>query len=332
MMTPQKPLKILTNHWGQNASPTWKAFTTYLHPERFDLPSSVWLALRLYIQRRDFDCVVLGAGLSDILFALMQSVLPFRRVPCVMIDCLWSKNQNKFKQFVKKIMLRTAGRTVDRFVVWASREIQAFSETFDLPAKKFVFVPYHTTFVEYSNITPREGDYIFSGGNSDRDYDTLIRAVKELPVKVLIASTDSKLFQNLAIPENVEIKGFSHEEFIKKMAECRINIVPLAPGLLRSAGQQTFLNSMSYGKPTIVTDPEGAADYIDHGEDGLLVPHQNPLALREAIEFLLSHPEKMKEMGIKAAQKAKLYSTEEHFRKIVSIVAEVVEEKMSNRK
>lgn len=321
-MADDKVIRILTNHWGQKASPTWRAFTTYLPPEGFDLVSSLKLALRLYMRRNDFDCVVLGAGFSDTLFGLMQSLLPFRKVPCVVIDCLWHKDPSDFRRTLKKMILTIAGRTVSRFVVWATREVEAFSETFGLPRAKFVFVPYHTTFVEWSNIQPYEGDYIFSGGNSDRDYDTLIKAVRGLPIKLFIATNDSR-YLSLTTPENVEIKGCGEEEYIQKMAGCRINVVPLAPGLLRSAGQQTFLNSMWYGKATIVTDPEGASDYINHGEDGLLVPHKNPTVLREAIEFLLGHPEKRKEMGIKAAQKAKSFSTEAHFKRIVSLAYEV---------
>jgi len=319
-----RSLKILTNHWGQKASPTWSEFTTYIPPEGRGFLSSFKLAVRLYAKRKNYDCVVLGAGTSDFLFALMQSLLPFKKVPCVMIDCLWYKDPNKFFHFLKTIILKATNRSVNRFVVWASREIKAYSETWRLPQEKFVFVPYHTT-LEGINIKPVEGDYIFSGGNFGRDYDTLIDAVRGLPIKLLIASTRPELFSKISIPQNVEISGFSHEEYLKKMAGCFINVVSLDVDLLHSGGQQTFLNSMRFGKPTIVNDPDGAADYIKHGEDGFLVRPKDPTALREAIKFLLKHAEKRKAMGVKAAQKAKTFSTEEHFKKVVSVVYEVVE-------
>jgi glycosyltransferase involved in cell wall biosynthesis len=249
-----------------------------------------------------------------------------------MIDCLWSKDPNVLRQIFKKSVLKVVNRSVDRYVVWASREIKAFSQTFGLPEEKFVFVPYHTTFAERPDIETYDGDYIFSGGNSNRDYDTLVQAVKDLPVKLFIASTSPNVSSSTTIPENVEIRGCSHKEYSTKMAGCRINVVALQPGELRSAGQQTFLNSMWLGKPTIVTDPEGAVDYINHGEDGLLVCPKDPVALREAIQFLLNNPEKMRKIGIKAAQRARKYSTEEHFKEIVSIVHEVVDERRNHKK
>ncbi|TAK07833.1 MAG: glycosyltransferase, partial [Candidatus Manganitrophaceae bacterium] len=288
-MAENKEIKILTNHWGQKASPTWGAVTTYLPPEGFDLKSSMKLALRLYSRRRDFDCVVLGAGFSDTLFALMQAMIPFKKAPCVMIDCIWYEDPNKFRHFLKTAILKMTSRGVDKFVVWASREVEAYSEAFGIPQEKFVYVPYHTT-LDTFDIKSSEGDYIFSGGNFGRDYDTLISAVRGLPVKVLIASTRPELFSHLDIPENVEVRGFSNEEFLKKMAGCLMNVVPLDADLLHSGGQQTFLNSMWFGKSTIVNDPEGAADYINDGEDGLLVPKKDPAAMREAILFLLSNP------------------------------------------
>jgi len=226
---------------------------------------------------------------------------------------------------MKKLILKIVNKSVDKFIVLSRREIEAFSKTFNLPKEKFVFVTYHTTIGEHYKIITYEGDYIFSGGNSCRDYETLIEAVRGLSVTVFIASTDPGISPSMSIPENVDIRGYSHEEYIKKLTGCRINVVPLASGLLRSAGQQTFLNAMWLGKPTIVTDIEGASDYINDGEDGFLVPPRDPLALRDAIETLLDHPARRKEIAIKAMQKAKNFSIDEYFKNIVSIANEVVE-------
>jgi hypothetical protein len=255
--------------------------------------------------------------MSDVYFALLQSLMPGRRVPCIMIDCYWSAHPNQLKQLITRCILGLCEKSVDRFVVWARRDIKAFADAFGLPEEKFIFIPYHTTIDTY-DATSRQGDYIFSGGNFGRDYETLIAAVRGLPVKVLIASTNPQLSSNIIIPGNVEIRG------------CFMNVVCLRKGILRSAGQQTFLNSMWFGKPTVVTDPEGAADYITHGEDGLLVPPQNPIALREAIEGLLKQPEAMSEMSRKAARKVKGHTTEEHFKKIVSLAHTVIESRKSN--
>lgn len=319
-------ISILTNHGGQEASPTWRAVTNYLSPTGDDLWSCLQLALKLYIKRRNYECVVLGAGGSDLIYILLQSVLPFKKVPCVMIDCLWNKSTRKARFLLQRSILKLGCKSVDRLIVWASREVEAFSRTFGVPAEKFMFVPYHTT-LDRVPITPAEGTYIFSGGNFGRDYDTLIAAVRGLQVKVLIACTRPEIFSHMTLPDNVEVRGFTHEEFLEKMAGCLINVVSLDTSLLHSGGQQTFLNSMWLGKPTIVNDPEGACDYIAHGVDGLLVPPKDPYTLRASIEQLLEDPELRRTMGVRAAERASRCSTEEHFKKIVDVVREVVKKR-----
>ena len=262
--------------------------------------------------------------MSDIFFAILQAVVPGRKAPCIMIDCLWSRSPDRLKMLVQKRLIKLGEKGVDKYLVWARREIKAYSEAFGLPEHKLMFIPYHTT-LDTFDVTPWDGGYIFSGGNFGRDYKTLITAVKGLPVKVLIASTDPQLFVDISIPNNVEVRGFGHVEYLQKMAGCLINVVCLDKGILRSGGQQTFLNSMWFGKPTIVTDPEGAADYITHGEDGFLVPPRDPIALRRTIELLLKQPETISEMGIKAAQRVKFHTTEDFFKMIVSITHSVIE-------
>lgn len=210
--------------------------------------------------------------------------------------------------------------------MWASREIHAYSKAFGLPQNKFTFVPYHTTLDKHSlNIS--EGEYLFSGGNYQRDYGTLIAAVKGLPVTLKIGCTRDELFQSIEVPENVSIKGYSEREYLVQMAGCRISIVPLDVNHLHSGGQQTILNSMWLGKPTIVTDPEGAGDYIDDGVDGILVTPGKPNELRKAIEGLARDPQKARSIGARARNRVlDTYSTEAHFQKIVSLAYELVAE------
>src|SRR5260370_37033629 len=76
------------------------------------------------------------------------------------------------------------------------------------------------------------------------------------------------------------------------MARARIVVVPMQANLLRTGGQQTFLNAMHMRKPVILTDPEGGRDFIEHGKTGLLVPYPDVPALRDAILYLLQNAEK----------------------------------------
>ena len=286
--------------------------------------SALKLAIRLYIRRRDYDCVVLGAWKSDFCFAAMQAILPLRKVPCILIDCIWYKSNNRIKQKLKTLFMKIIDSGVNLYIVWARQEVESYSKAFGLRKEKFVFIPYHTTLDNYE-LVPCEGDYIFSGGNFGRDYRTFLEAASGLQIRVEVACTRPELFKGLPIPQNVRIQGYTELDYLQKMAGCRINVVSLDAGLLHCGGQQTFLNSMFLGKPTIVNDPEGAGDYINNGVDGLLVPPRDPNALKEAMLLLLKNTERAREMGRRAKEKVRGYSTEEHFKKIVDVACGLVQ-------
>jgi glycosyltransferase involved in cell wall biosynthesis len=322
----ENELKILTNHPGQDSSITWKRHTRYIPSRKASYISAFILGAKLYLARTKHDCVVLGAWRSDFVFAIFQSLLPFKKAPTIMIDCLWYDTGSSLKRLVRKIALKIIDKGIDRYCVWANREVDAYSKAFGLPKEKFVYIPYHTTLdnQDLEDVT-KDGGYLFSGGNFQRDYKTLFMAVKDLPVQLEVACTIPEIFAGIDIPDNVFIKGYSHSEYLKKMAGCKISIIPLDAKHLHSGGQQTILNSMWLGKPTIVTDPDGACDYIDNGVDGVLVTPENPEELRIAILKLLQYPEYAKDMGLKARQKVKgYYSTEDHFQKIVSLAKTLV--------
>ena len=316
-------IKILTNHPGQIASPSWRTHATYIPVEGPDVWSAIRNALRLMSGRKKHDCVVLGAGKSDLIYAVLQTVLPFRRRPTILIDCLWYERRNRYVQGAKKVLMKVVDITVDKYCVWATREIDAYSQCFGLPRQKFVFVPYHTTLAD-EPLEVRDGGYLFAGGDSGRDYQTLIEAMRGIPATLHIASMRPEAFDRLNPPPNVVVSRYSPTEYLRMMAGCSVNIVALAGGLLHSAGQQTFLNSMWMGKPTIVTDPDGACDYINDGVDGILVKPGDVQALHSAILNLLSNRGHVETIGANARQRLSTgYSTEDHFRQIIAIAEEL---------
>jgi len=65
------------------------------------------------------------------------------------------------------------------------------------------------------------------------------------------------------------------------------------------------------GLPLIATDMVGASgDLVIDGESGLVVPADDSPALQQAIEWMLTHPERAKQMGKRAQDIVKVYTTE----------------------
>lgn len=316
---------ILTNHPGHAQSPTWAKLAyrpDYRASSRSRALNSFLQAYHLFRLRLSYKVVVLGGGArEDMMYLILQRLWPFKPRPIIKIDCLWYESP-PLKQFFKRGLLKWIDRVVNCYVVWASREINDYSRVFGIPRRKFVFVPYHTT-VNLAEINICNKGYIFSGGNFARDYGTLAAAVAGLDADVVIACSNKKALQGIHFPENVTVVNASHEEFMRLMAESAIVVVPLSKGLLHSGGQQTFLNAMAMGKPVIVTDPQGARDYIKDQSDGILVPPSNPESLRYAIEFLYRDPGFAMRLGRKAREKAIRLDTERNLSAIVALSEKV---------
>jgi glycosyltransferase involved in cell wall biosynthesis len=68
------------------------------------------------------------------------------------------------------------------------------------------------------------------------------------------------------------------------------------------------LEAMAHGRPVVVSEGAGAADAVDDGHDGFVVPMRDPEAVAEKIAWLRDHPHERAEMGLRAREKAETYS------------------------
>lgn len=69
----------------------------------------------------------------------------------------------------------------------------------------------------------------------------------------------------------------------------------------------SVVEAMALGLPVVSTDAGGIPYLIENGADGLLIPLNNENKMAEAIEFLLSNPEKAGELSKNAREKAKKF-------------------------
>jgi glycosyltransferase involved in cell wall biosynthesis len=277
-------------------------------------------ALRLFMRRGRCRGLVTDGGASGLLLAYLQSILPGARKRHVMIDCLWDLQAGTARAWWKRVRLGLAARSVHRFVVWATHEIEDYAQAFGVPREKLVYVPFHTTVHDYE-YDIRDDGYLFAGGNSGRDYRPLIEAVRPLDLPVWIASTKASLFRGIEMPAHVRIEPTSPAGFRQAMAGASMVVIAMQSGLLHSGGQQTCLNAMYMGKPTIAIGRKWAIDFIEDGVTGLIVDYDDPAGLRQAITWILNNPEAARGMGERARDYAAAFTTERTMRAIYELAA-----------
>ncbi len=312
--------------WGDNTTLVSSRCTDITYNPRMGKLSlhltAFAVALKLLLRRKKFHVVVVDSGPVGKWFSWLQSLFIVHKSPTVMVDCLWYRHRSRLVQGGKILLKRLTARSVSRFVVWAKHEVDDYSREFGIPCGKFTYLPFHTTLDGYEFEVTDEG-FVFAGGNGDRDYKTLLEAVRGLNMPVFIAATDKRLFEGTDIPRNVTIKGLSHEEFRRKMAACRLAVVPMRGGLLHSGGQQTFLNSMYMGKPTIVLGRKAAEGYIESGVNGVVVDYGDIPGLRNAIVSLYRDRELREKISASAQASASQLTTERFVRDLFCLAEEV---------
>lgn len=109
----------------------------------------------------------------------------------------------------------------------------------------------------------------------------------------------------MAIPAD-EIKGWVDEGLIvwhggkedvrPHLAACHVYVLPS----YREGTPRTVLEAMATGRPVVTSDAPGCRQTVVQGRTGLLVPVRDEVALAEALEYFLLHPERIAEMGSQA--------------------------------
>jgi len=280
-------------------------------------------AWALFRKAPDFDVVITDGAAVGFAFAFLQSLRSARRPAHVMYDCYWYGGN-----WLHRKVMQLCLRQVDLCIVWSRVECVRYAKEYRVSPSKFSFVQHHHTLKRYQFAVCDDG-YIFAGGNSDRDYGLFLEAVRGLPISCILATNLPRLLAGIQLPENVRVVSASPVEFRQLMARARIVVVPMRANLLRTGGQQTFLNAMYMRKPTIVTDPEGGSDYIAHQKTGVLVPYPDVHALRKAMVYLWEHPDEARTIGERAREVSLPLTTERCNIEIWSLALKLVQNNRS---
>ena len=304
----------LLEAWDQEVRRTWRKPM----PATYLLRRDVAWAWRMFRVSRSYDAVITGSSRAELLFAVMERFSGRRRPVHIFINWYLNLPGSGLSRRWRRALQRCAGLAAARILVESSQEVRAHASELAVPSRKFVFVPYHATLYD-TPYAVTDGDYIFAGGDSDRDYRPLVEAARDLPCRVIIAALRRDHFQGLKIPSNVEIVSASHLEFIGLMAGAAIVVLSMKSGLLHAGGQQTWLNAMTMGKPVVVAH-DAADDYIADHVTGILVSPGDSTAMARALVELLGDRELARRIGDQAKQAAAAFTPEKFFERVFGVV------------
>ena len=254
-----------------------------------------WATFRL---ARRYDTVVTDGEQVGLPLAILTRFTPGRRARHVMIAHVMSVPKK-----VRLVRFLRLASQIDLLFAYSSWQRDFMQNELHFAPEKLVLTPFmvDTRFFSIEAVTPQPRNAICSAGLEHRDYVTLIEAVRDLPVDVVIASgspwsRQPNFVREADLPVNVSVCTLNHFDLRQLYADCRFVVVPLEPVTFQ-AGVTTILEAMAMGKAVICSRTLGQTDVIEHGRTGLYVEPKDPEALAVAIRRLLDDPEFAAQLG-----------------------------------
>jgi glycosyltransferase involved in cell wall biosynthesis len=279
-----------------------------------------------------YDIIFSGSGIF--MLFLVKYVLRLKKPKWAIYNTYLSNLLKRNQKGLKAWIIRKAVWSADA-IISPSLAQKNYLTSVGFPPEKNFYVPYGVDYDFYNHVSegknPIEGRYIFSAGRDvGRDYKTLIEAVKDLPIRLVVAALPRNLADVGPLPANVTVSYFKPSQMPTLYRGAEFVVIPTIPEEKMAgsdcSGQYVLLESMSVGKAVITSERFTLSDYFTSGIHGVTVPPEDIAALREAIMDLWNDPTRAKSLGERGREKVKENFTMEVFsNKLAKIFHEVAD-------
>jgi glycosyltransferase involved in cell wall biosynthesis len=253
--------------------------------------------LEIFLRRRRYRQLLVWSDRLGLAVALLSRLLPVAGPRLVLLTSWLTSLRRSW-------VLGWALPAIDAIICDGSKQIEILAERFNVPRAKLHLALQGVDTRFWHPIEEPLEPMICSVGQQDRDYRTLIEAVRGLDLRVevvaggvdaIVSAPDAKI--DAALPANVVLRTTCSKVDLRLLcARARFIVVP-TDDVEFAAGSTALKEAMAMGKAVIVTRSRGQVDYVRHNVNGLYVPPGDPVALRETILHLLRHPEEAARMG-----------------------------------
>ena len=243
--------------------------------------------------------VVLTSDIEVLVFGLFRA-LRFAKTPrIVLVGFIFTSRNSHLQMALRRLYFRCVFAFADTVLCHSAFELESYRRIFRGCHARFAYIPFglHVAGRESVSGVAVEPRYVLAAGRSGRDYRTLFDAVRGQDIRVRVVCDSSDALADLDVPPNVVVlRDCYGGAYLRELAGASIVAVPLAVDNI-SAGQMVMIQAMALGKPVIVTRTPTIEEYVTDREQALLVPLADPVAMRRAIQSLLSSPERIEAMG-----------------------------------
>jgi len=258
--------------------------------------SEFYLPVVALFKQTPYDMVISWSMRMGLTYGILNRIFRRRKTAHILYDFHINPTRTDVAYRLRLLTMRLAIPGIDFFMATSQEECRRYSSMYAIPPSKIRFFPMSPP-RHFLNPYPFEkSDYILSYGNSDRDYDTLIKSVENISTRLIILTQNYK--PSGTIPPHVTIITRRREgiHLIELISSARLVVLPLKDASV-SAGQTAMLETMALARPLIVTSNPATREYATHGKTAFFYQAGNYSQLKEYILFLLEYHDILEQLG-----------------------------------
>lgn len=295
--------------------------------------------LRIFLREPNYELVYSGCELNAVGLAFLRAIGIFKKPVVTIMHRSFKKN------LLNDIIINIFIKRYDKIFCLSSVIYCQLKDKFNIPEEKLAVLPLGMDLLFYQN---KEGEgideeeekntgFILSAGKTGRDYNTVVKAFREIEYNLKIycstdsAPTISNLPSTIKIKFNESSSVLSYEELQAEHEKAYAVAIPLYIPPERAddvtlIGYTSLLESMAMGKAVVMTRNRQIDIDIEQEGIGLWVDHGDVKGWQEAITHLLENPQETKEMGKRGRRLCEeKYNLETFSSKLAQLLKSVVE-------
>jgi glycosyltransferase involved in cell wall biosynthesis len=276
-------------------------------------------ATRSYLSTWGEENIYLGEEFPGIQYLAVHAVMRRKKRIAMMIH-----NVASMRRQLPLATLRL-GRLCDHLLCISEKSREELLSRYGVPSERITVIGSRVDTEFFTSVPAATVKrQICAAGAVNRDYQTLIDAVKPLEVPTKIAADTAWRYstgeqQVGELPAWVEMRSWGSYPNLRALyAESAVVVVPLKKAML--SGVTVALEAMAMGKPVILTHNPYVEEFLRDGENGFFVPPDDAAALRDKIAYLLDHPAEAARLGARAREwVVERFSVQRYVAKILSV-------------
>lgn len=250
---------------------------------------------QVYAASRTSDYVILLCDLGGVLRQCLYRLLPLKNTSkLICVDTVMSVPEGfrqKLKVRFRSLLFRKVHLFFEYFKDW-----QGYKNYHRMPLEKFRYVPFKVNRYEHvlAKLEKKEVSdkgYIFCGGNTRRDFDSLLEVARRTGYPFVIVTMDNKsigehgsYLDEESIPANVNVvRHDGSDSFLDYIADAKLAALPIKKKNVSASGIGVYLACMALGKCVVISSGPSVNGILQDEQQALIVPPEDIDALQAAV-------------------------------------------------